>query len=214
MSMAGDDPHHLGAAPDRDGAETHGDRSQTSKRIVVGYGFWIFLLGDIVMFAAFFATYAVLAGATAGGPAARDIFEMPSVALQTGLLLTSSFTCGLATLAVEGRRTGPFQLAMLGTGALGAGFLLLEVREFTDLVAEGNGPNRSAFLSAFFALVGLHGLHVFIGILWLATMMAQVWAKGWRDDIERRLMCFALFWHALDIVWVALFSTVYLMGLR
>lgn len=214
MSLATEDPHNLGTAADRGGAQTHGDRSLTSKRIVVGYGFWIFLLSDIVMFAAFFATYAVLAGATASGPGARDVFEMPSVALQTGLLLTSSFCCGLVTLSVQARRTVAFQLWMLATGVLGAAFLFLEAREFIGLVTEGNGPGRSAFLSAFFALVGLHGLHILIGLLWLATMMAQVGVKGWRDDIERRLMCFALFWHALGIIWVALFSTVYLMGLR
>ena len=213
MSMAAADPHHLKGA-DRGGPETHGDRSLNSKRVVVGYGFWIFLLSDIVIFSAFFATYAVLSGATAAGPGARDVFEMPSVAVQTALLLTSSFCCGLATLAAAARRLLWFQLAMCATGVLGAAFILLEAREFLRLIAEGNGPDRSAFLSAFFALVGLHGLHVTVGLLWLATMMAQVWAKGWRDDIARRVLCFALFWHALGIIWVAVFSTVYLMGLR
>jgi cytochrome o ubiquinol oxidase subunit 3 len=184
------------------------------QRIVVGFGFWIFLLSDIVMFSAFFATYAVLSGETDGGPSGRELFDLRNTAVQTGLLLASSFACGLASVAVEVRSMRWTQGALIVTGLLGAGFLALEAREFAGMIAQGAGPSRSAFLSAFFALVGLHGLHVSVGLLWLGTMMAQVFAKGFRPDILRRLLCFTLFWHALDIIWVGVFTIVYLMGAR
>jgi cytochrome o ubiquinol oxidase subunit 3 len=183
-----------------------------SKRIVTGYGFWIFILSDMVMFSALFATYAVLLGQTAGGPSGRDLFDLRNVAIETGFLLASSFTCGLASIAADTRQPTWFQLAMVVTCAFGLGFLFLEVQEFAGLVARGAGPTRSAFLSAFFTLVGCHGLHVSAGILWLLTMMAQVFAKGFRADIQRRILCFALFWHALDIIWIAVFTVVYLIG--
>jgi cytochrome o ubiquinol oxidase subunit 3 len=182
------------------------------KRIVTGYGFWIFILSDMVMFSAFFATYAVLFDQTAGGPTGRELFDLRSVLAETALLLASSFACGLATIAADQRNTTWFQIAMAVTCALGLGFLALEGREFASLVARGAGPTRSAFLSAFFTLVGCHGLHVSGGILWLLTMMAQVFAKGFRPDIQRRILCFALFWHALDIIWIAVFTIVYLLG--
>ena len=182
------------------------------KRVVTGYGFWIFILSDMIMFAAFFATYAVLHGQTAGGPSGHDLFNLHNVALETGLLLASSFTCGLASIAADERKAIWFQIAMAVTAVLGLGFLALEAREFTDLVARGAGPTRSAFLSSFFTLVGCHGLHVSAGTLWLLTMMAQVYAKGFRPDIQRRILCFALFWHALDIIWIAVFTVVYLIG--
>jgi cytochrome o ubiquinol oxidase subunit III len=193
-------------------ATGHGAGGPASRRIIVGYGFWIFLLSDIVMFSAFFAAYAVLHGATAGGPSGHELFDLRNTAVQTGCLLASSFTCGLASLAVQGRRSGAFYLAMTITFLLGAAFILLEAREFADLVLRGAGPTRSAFLSAFFTLVGCHGLHVSCGLLWLLTMMAQIFAKGFRADILRRFLCFSLFWHALDIIWVAVFTVVYLMG--
>jgi cytochrome o ubiquinol oxidase subunit 3 len=183
-----------------------------AKRIAVGYGFWIFLLSDIVMFACFFAAYAVLVHATAGGPAGRDLFDLDRVGIETACLLTSSFSCGLAFVACGKRSAALFYAAMAVTLALGATFLALEIAEFSAMVAHGAGPTRSAFLSAFFALVGCHGMHVTIGLLWLMTMMAQVYAKGFRDDIRRRILCFNLFWHALDIIWVALFTVVYLIG--
>jgi cytochrome o ubiquinol oxidase subunit 3 len=182
------------------------------KRIVTGYGFWLFLLSDIVMFSCFFASYAVLVGQTAGGPRGSQLFDLRNVAVETGCLLLSSFTCGLASIAAGVRNQRWFQAAMAATCLLGLAFLALELREFSDLVARGAGPTRSAFLSSFFALVGCHGAHVSAGILWLLTMMAQVFAKGFRADIQRRLLCFALFWHALDIIWVAVFSVVYLLG--
>jgi cytochrome o ubiquinol oxidase subunit 3 len=183
-----------------------------SKRIVTGYGFWIFILSDMIMFSAFFATYAVLLGQTAGGPTGHDLFDLRNVAIETALLLASSFTCGMASIAADTRSTTWFQLAMAVTCALGLGCLTLEGQEFASLVARGAGPTRSAFLSAFFTLVGCHGLHVSAGILWLLTMMAQVSAKGFRPDIQRRVLCFALFWHALDIIWIAVFTIVYLLG--
>ncbi len=193
-------------------AVTTGVGVRESKRIVVGYGFWIFLLSDIVMFSCFFAGYAVLVHATAGGPDGRQLFDLDRVAIETACLLASSFTCGLAFIASSKRRTGLFYLAMAVTLGLGATFLALEGAEFVSMVARHAGPTRSAFLSAFFALVGCHGIHVTIGLLWLMTMMAQVYAKGFRDDILRRILCFNLFWHALDIIWVALFTVVYLIG--
>ncbi len=183
-----------------------------SRRIITGYGFWIFLISDIILFAAFFATYAVLTDSTAGGPDGRALFELRNVAIETGCLLTSSLTCGLASIGARFRRSDLFQGAMAMTFVLGAAFVALEVHEFARLVHAGNGPTRSAFLSAFFALIGCHGLHVSAGLLWLLTMMAQVRAKGYRPEILRRILCFSLFWHTLDIVWIGLFSLVYLVG--
>ena len=190
----------------------HAAGGVASKRIVVGYGFWIFLLSDIVMFSAFFATYAVLVGQTAGGPSGRELFDLRNTGIETACLLLSSFACGLASIGAQAHRGSWFYGAMAATFILGAAFVGLEVREFAGLVARGAGPTRSAFLSAFFTLVGCHGLHVTAGLLWLLTMMAQVFAKGYRADILRRMLCFSLFWHTLDIIWVALFTVVYLMG--
>ena len=184
------------------------------KRIVVGYGFWIFLLSDIVMFAALFAAYAVLVGATAGGASGAELFSQRSVAIETACLLASSYTCGLMSLAVGSRRRAGFYLGAVVTLALGAAFLGLELREFADMIARGATPQSSAFLSAFFTLVGCHGLHVTVGLVWLVVMMVQVAVKGLRPAVERRLLCFSLFWHALDIIWVSLFTVVYLMGVR
>jgi cytochrome o ubiquinol oxidase subunit III len=184
------------------------------KRIVVGYGFWIFLLSDIVMFAALFAAYAVLVGATAGGASGAELFSQRSVAIETACLLASSYTCGLMSLAVGSRRRGGIYLGAIITFALGAAFLGLELREFASMIARGATPQSSAFLSAFFTLVGCHGLHVSVGLLWLVVMMFQVAIKGLRPAVERRLLCFSLFWHALDIIWVSLFTVVYLMGVR
>jgi cytochrome o ubiquinol oxidase subunit 3 len=208
------DPSRVGH--DRSGGHRHASaRSEAgpaSKRIVVGYGFWIFLLSDIVMFSAFFASYAVLVGETAGGPTGAQLFDLRNAGIETACLLASSFTCGLASIAVSVRNKLWFYVAMAVTCLLGLSFLALELKEFISLIMRGAGPSRSAFLSAFFTLVGCHGLHVSAGILWLLTMVAQVFAKGFRADIERRILCFALFWHALDIIWVALFTVVYLMG--
>jgi cytochrome o ubiquinol oxidase subunit 3 len=182
------------------------------KRIVVAYGFWVFLLSDIVMFSALFAAYAVLVRATAGGPTGAQLFNQVSVALETACLLASSYTCGLMSLAVSARNPAATYLGAVVTFALGAAFLTLELREFAGMIAIGATPQRSAFLSAFFTLVGCHGLHVTGGLIWLVVMMAQVAVKDFRANVQRRLLCFALFWHALDIIWVGIFTVVYLMG--
>jgi cytochrome o ubiquinol oxidase subunit 3 len=205
------DPYHVGRGRDSE-ARGHGAGGPASKRVVVAYGFWIFLLSDIVMFSAFFASYAVLSGNTAGGPGARQLFDLQNVAIETACLLLSSFSCGMASIAAEARNKLAFYLMMAVTFVLGAIFITLEVREFAGLAAAGDGPSRSAFLTAFFALVGCHGAHVSAGLLWLLTMMAQVFAKGFRPEILRRILCFSLFWHALDIIWVAVFTVVYLLG--
>jgi cytochrome o ubiquinol oxidase subunit 3 len=197
---------------ERQHVSEHAARDLASKRIIVGYGFWIFLLSDVVMFSAFFAAYAVLSGETAGGPSGKDLFDLRNVAIETACLLLSSFTCGLASIGARVHSGALYYGGMAVTFLLGTAFLGLEVHEFIGMVAHAAGPTRSAFLSAFFTLVGCHGVHVTLGLLWLLTMMAQVLAKGFRADILRRVLCFSLFWHTLDIVWVALFTVVYLMG--
>jgi cytochrome o ubiquinol oxidase subunit 3 len=189
-----------------------GHRGPESKSIVVPYGFWLFVLSDMVLFSALFATYASLVHATDGGPTANQLFDRGLVAVETMALLFSSFTCGLAMIAAHRRNMAWTQIWLAVTGLLGLIFLAIELYEFTHMIGEGAGPQRSAFLSSFFTLVGTHGLHVFSGLLWLGTMMAQLWAKGWRQHIERRLLCFSIFWHALDIIWVAIFTIVYLIG--
>jgi cytochrome o ubiquinol oxidase subunit 3 len=184
------------------------------KRIVVAFGFWIFLLSDIVMFSALFAAYAVLVRATAGGPTGAELFNQVSVAIETACLLASSYTCGLMSLAINARRRAATYFFAAVTFALGAAFVALEIREFAGMIAGGATPQRSAFLSAFFTLVGCHGLHVTAGLIWLTLLMVHVAIKGFARNVERRLLCFALFWHFLDIIWVWLFTIVYLMGVR
>lgn len=207
IAVAIDDVRH-------EAAPAASEAGPAPKRIVVSYGFWIFLLSDIVMFSALFAGYAVLVRATADGPTGVELFDQVNVALETACLLASSYTCGLMALAIGSRHRSATYFFALVTFVLGAAFLALELREFSDMIARGATPQRSAFLSAFFTLVGCHGLHVTAGLIWLAVMMAQVAIKGLRANVERRLICFSLFWHALDIVWVALFTVVYLMGVR
>ena len=213
--QGGTDPYRLGhrnSAEDRGRTSSHAAKELPSKRIITGYGFWIFLLSDIIMFSVFFAAYTVLVGETAGGPGGKQLFDLGNTEMETGCLLSSSFTCGLASLAARVRNKTWFYSAMSVTFLFGLGFLSLEINEFYGMVAANDGPTRSAFLSAFFALVGCHGMHVTVGSLWLLTMMAQVFAKGFRPDIMRRLLCFSLFWHTLDIIWVALFTVVYCQG--
>jgi cytochrome o ubiquinol oxidase subunit III len=211
-----EDPHrlgHRGHAPAEVVPGTgHGETGPASKRIIVGYGFWIFLLSDIILFSCFFATFAVMHQATAGGPGLRQVVELPRVAWETAFLLLSSYTCGLSFAATNVRNVLWTQVFLLITGLLGLAFVALEVQEFIGLASQGITPQRSGFLSAFFSLVGLHGLHVTLGGVWLATMMAQVQLKGFRREIVHRLICFNLFWHALDIVWIGIFTIVYLMG--
>ncbi len=181
-------------------------------RIVVAYGFWIFLLSDFILFSGLFAAYAVLSGNTAGGPTGRELFNLPNVFIETMCLLVSSYTAGLGALSAERRQPDRFLIFAALTFVLGAAFLIIEISEFARMIRAGAGPARSAFLSGFFTLVGTHGAHVTSGLLWLAYMVAQVVAKGLRPHVLRRLLCFSLFWHALDIVWVGVLTLVYLMG--
>jgi cytochrome o ubiquinol oxidase subunit III len=211
---AGQDPYHIGHAPAAGIPEYtgHGAGGPAPKRIVVGYGFWLFILSDVILFASFFAAYAVLVHARAGGPGPRDLFDLRTTEIETACLLLSSFTCGLASIAVAQRSLLWTEVALAVTGLLGATFIGIEIHEFARLVAVGAGPGRSAFLSAFFTLVGCHGVHVTGGLLWLGTMMAQFRAKGFAQNIRHRYLCYSLFWHALDIIWIGIFSGVYIIG--
>jgi cytochrome o ubiquinol oxidase subunit 3 len=185
-------------------------RGPATARVVIGYGFWLFLLSDIILFAALFAAYAVLSGATDGGPAGVALFDKRHVFIETACLLASSVTCGFASLSIQRGEKFPAYAWMIATLVLGLAFLRLEGTEFAHMLASGNGPSRSAFLSAFFTLVGTHGLHVTIGLCWLIVMMAQIATLGLRSMVKTRFFCFALFWHALDIVWIGVFTIVYL----
>jgi len=175
-------------------------------------GFWLYLMSDCLIFACLFATYGVLGRSYAGGAGGAQLFELPLVALNTSLLLLSSITYGFAMLEMQRRRVGATLLWLAITGLFGLGFLGVELYEFAHLIAEGNGPQRSAFLSSFFALVGTHGLHVTFGIVWLVTLMAQVGRHGLIAENRRRLACLSMFWHFLDVVWIGVFTFVYLMG--
>jgi cytochrome o ubiquinol oxidase subunit III len=193
-------------------ARGRGGGGPASKRVVVAYGFWIFILSDMVMFSALFAAYAVLRGNTAGGPTGAELFDLRNVFIETMFLLLSSYTAGLGALSAERRQAARFLIFAALTFVLGAAFLFVEVSEFARMVEKGAGPSRSAFLSAFFTLVGTHGIHVASGLIALIYLVAQVIAKGLRAAVLRRLLCWSLFWHALDIVWVGVFTLVYLLG--
>jgi len=186
----------------------HGDLSSETRP----FGFWIYLMSDILLFAALFATFTVLRNHYAGGPSAADIIDLRTVAVETGCLLTSSFTFGIAMLGLRAGRRNAAVLWLGATFILGAAFVGLEVREFLSLISDGNGPDRSAFLSAFFTLVGTHGLHVTAGLLWILVLMAQLGVKGVTAPVVTRMTSLSLFWHFLDIVWVCVFSFVYLLG--
>jgi cytochrome o ubiquinol oxidase subunit 3 len=175
-------------------------------------GFWIYLMSDSLIFAVLFATYGVLSRNYAAGPSPADLFELPLIALNTAMLLLSSITYGLAMLEVEKRRMGLTLFWLAVTGLFGLAFLSIELYEFSHLIHEGATPQRSAFLSAFFTLVGTHGLHVTFGIIWLVTLMFQLPAHGFIPDNHRRLMCLGMFWHFLDVVWIGVFTYVYLIG--
>jgi cytochrome o ubiquinol oxidase subunit III len=193
-------------------ARGRGGGGPASKRVVVAYGFWIFILSDMIMFSALFAAYAVLRGNTAGGPTGAELFNLRNVFIETMCLLLSSYTCGLGALSAERRQPARFLNFALLTFVLGATFLFIEATEFARMVEMGAGPSRSGFLSAFFTLVGMHGVHVTSGLIALVYLVAQVITNGLRAPVLRRLLCWSLFWHALDIVWVGVFTLVYLMG--
>jgi cytochrome o ubiquinol oxidase subunit III len=175
-------------------------------------GFWLYLMSDCLIFACLFAAYGVLGRSYAGGPTGAEVLELPAVAVNTSLLLLSSITYGFAMLEMQRNRQRGTLIWLAITGLLGAGFIGLELREFAHLIALGDGPQRSAFLSSFFTLVGTHGLHVTFGIVWLVTLMVQIRKKGLISANKRRLMCLSMFWHFLDVVWIGVFSFVYLMG--
>jgi cytochrome o ubiquinol oxidase subunit 3 len=175
-------------------------------------GFWLYLMSDCLLFACLFVAYGVLGRSYAGGPTGAELFDLPLVAINTALLLVSSITYGFAVLEMQRGRKGGTLAWLAITGLLGAGFVGIELTEFSHLVADGSGPQRSAFLSSFFTLVGTHGLHVSCGILWLLTLMVQVARFGLHDANRRRLMCLSMFWHFLDVVWIGVFTFVYLMG--
>jgi cytochrome o ubiquinol oxidase subunit 3 len=175
-------------------------------------GFWIYLMSDCLIFAVLFACYGVLGRNYAAGPSPADLFDLPLVAVNTSMLLFSSITCGFAMLEMERGRRGAVLGWLVVTALFGLAFIGLELYEFAHLISEGAGPQRSAFLSAFFTLVGTHGLHVSVGIVWMVTMMVQVAKHGLIPDNKRRLMCLSLFWHFLDVIWIGVFTFVYLMG--
>lgn len=175
-------------------------------------GFWIYLMSDALIFATLFATYGVLSSSFAGGPTAHEIFALPLVALNTALLLVSSITYGFAMIAMQENRIGGVRFWMIATALLGTGFVGVELYEFGHMIAEGATPQTSAFLSAFFALVATHGLHVTFGIIWIGVMLVQLRQRGLHPENQRRLMCLSMFWHFLDIVWIGVFTFVYLLG--
>lgn len=175
-------------------------------------GFWIYLMSDALLFAAIFAVFGVLSTSFAGGPTPREIFELPLVALNTAILLVSALTCGLAMIAMQSGRLGALRLWLAVTGLLGAAFVAVELSEFAHLIAEGATPQRSGYLSAFFTLVGTHGLHVTTGVIWIVVMLVQLGQRGLHLDNRRRLLCLSMFWHFLDVVWIGVFTFVYLLG--
>lgn len=175
-------------------------------------GFWLYLMTDCVLFASLFATYAVLHGSTFGGSSGHDLFDLPFVFIETIALLTSSFTCGLAILALHRQKKTQVMVWLGTTLALGLVFLGMELSEFTKLALEGNSWQRSGFLSAFFTLVGTHGLHIASGLLWLIVLGVQLVKKGFTAGVTRRLTLFSMFWHFLDVIWIFIFTIVYLMG--
>jgi len=175
-------------------------------------GFWLYIMSDCLIFAVLFATYGVLGGNYAAGPSPKDLFELPLVAVNTSMLLLSSVTYGFAMLAAQRNRAGQTQLWLAITVLFGLCFVGIELFEFSHMIHEGATPMRSAFLSSFFTLVGTHGLHVSIGMIWIVTLMAQVGKYGLIPENRRRLMCLSMFWHFLDVIWIGVFTFVYLMG--
>jgi cytochrome o ubiquinol oxidase subunit III len=176
------------------------------------FGFWIYLMSDLIIFATLFATFVVLGRHYAGGPTGKELFDLPYTLGETLLLLFSSVAYGLVMLAVVNGKKKMVLIALAVTFLLGFGFVCMEIKEFYGLVAEGNGPDRSAFLSSYFTLVGTHGTHVTFGLIWMAVMIAQVAIKGLTSPVQSRLMRLSMFWHFLDVIWIGIFSIVYLMG--
>jgi cytochrome o ubiquinol oxidase subunit 3 len=176
------------------------------------FGFWIYLMSDLIIFATLFATFIVLGHNYAGGPTGKELFDLHYTLGETTFLLVSSVSYGLVMLAVHAGKKKWVLIGLVTTFLLGLGFVSMEINEFHGLVAAGHGPDKSAFLSSFFTLVGTHGTHVTFGLLWMATMIGQVAVKGLTSPVQSRLMRLSMFWHFLDIVWIGIFSIVYLMG--
>ncbi|MCD9033385.1 cytochrome o ubiquinol oxidase subunit III [Luteimonas sp. Y-2-2-4F] len=176
------------------------------------FGFWLYLLSDLMIFACLFATYGVLGRAYAAGPSGADLFDLKLIAVNTAVLLLSSITYGFAMISMQRKRAGAVIAWLALTGLLGVAFLAIEVYEFAHLIHLGAGPQRSAFLSSFFALVGTHGLHVLFGVIWLVVLCVQVGKHGLTRANVRRVACLSMFWHFLDVVWIGVFTFVYLMG--
>ncbi|RGE46882.1 cytochrome o ubiquinol oxidase subunit III [Comamonas testosteroni] len=175
-------------------------------------GFWLYLMSDCLIFAALFATYGVLGRSYAAGPTGKELFDLGLVAINTAFLLLSSITFGFAMLQKQKKNVNGTLLWLAVTGLLGLAFLCVELYEFHHLIHEGAGPQRSAFLSSFFTLVGTHGIHVTFGLIWLVTLMIQVKKHGLNEANVRRINCLSMFWHFLDVVWIGVFTFVYLMG--
>lgn len=192
-----------------DAHAAHGHHDAGANKI---FGFWIYLMSDCVIFATLFATYAVMVNSTAGGPAGKDIFELPYVLGETALLLLSSITYGMAVISMNNNNKGAVNVWLLLTFMLGLGFIGMEINEFHKLIHEGFGPDRSGFLSGFFTLVATHGLHVTCGLVWMLVLMFQIATRGLTSTNRTRIMCLSLFWHFLDVVWICVFTIVYLMG--
>lgn len=188
----------------------HTDEARDMEKSTLG--FWLYIMTDCVLFATLFATYGVLRNNTAGGPGASELFSLPFVLVETLLLLTSSFTAGLALLAVHSKNKQAALLLLGATFLLGLGFLGMELHEFSTLLSEGHSWTTSAFLTAFFTLVGTHGLHITVGLLWLGVLVVQILKKGFTYSTVKRLTLFSMFWHFLDIVWIFIFTIVYLLG--
>lgn len=176
-------------------------------------GFWIYLMSDALLFAAVFATFGVLSSSFAGGPTPHELFDLRLVAVNTGVLLVSALTCGLAMIAMQAGRLAATRTWLVVTGLLGATFVGIELYEFGELIAEGATPQRSGYLSGFFTLVGTHGLHVTFGVVWIVVMLVQLQQRGLHHDNRRRLLCLSMFWHFLDVIWIGVFTFVYLLGL-
>lgn len=190
----------------------HAGHEEHSPVAMTTYGFWLYIMTDCVLFATLFATYAVMSGNFAGGPTGKELFSLPYVFGETMCLLFSSVTYGFAMLSMMKGDKRQVMIWLGLTFLLGLGFIGMELNEFHHMILEGNGPERSGFLSSFFTLVGTHGTHVTFGLIWIATMIAQVGSKGLTTPVQSRLVRLSLFWHFLDIVWIGVFTVVYLMG--
>lgn len=175
-------------------------------------GFWIYLMSDALIFATLFATFGVLSSSFAGGPGPRELFDLGLVAVNTAILLASALTCGLAMISLQAGKLQAVRLWLVVTALLGAAFVGIELYEFGELIHEGATPQRSGYLSAFFTLVGTHGLHVTFGILWIIVMLVQLGQRGLHPENRRRLLCLSMFWHFLDVIWIGVFTFVYLLG--